>query len=379
MTSTLVVIIGQGGYNDMGLIRSCGEAGMSVILVCPEDIVMPLYKSKYVIKWFKEMITTTAQLESLITKLQKEYDSKIVLYPASDLAACVMDKYSTCAPEGIVVPNARGNLSNLMDKSIMGNYALNNELTVPKSVKKNLYEVDDKPPFLPCIIKPLKSIAGDKGDITICRDEKTYKTAVEIYKSKRFYNVLIQELIEGENQEEIAITGVSIGGGIVLTSGVIHKIRIRGNGSTVYAKFNPEIDGDLQNKIKKFIISTNYTGIFDIEFLKNNKGYFFIECNFRNGAYGYALTRAGFNMPYLFAIGSLHQPLPKYKVKKLTFMEERSDFLNVLEHNISLTQWIKDISQTKTLLWWNKKDPKPIIYHYKKKLISKILVLMKIK
>ncbi len=373
MKSTIAVVIGQGGYNDMGLIRSCGEAGMKVILVAPANIVMPLQKSKYVIKWVRNLITTSKQLEALITQLSSEYDSRLTLYPASDLAACLMDEYSVQAPENVVVPNAKGKLRHLMDKDVMGEIARNSNLTVPNSVKLNLKDTENDPPFLPCIIKPLKSIAGDKGDITICRNKNIYQVAVNVYRSKGFFDVLVQEFIEGKNQEEIAITGVSLEDGTILTPGIIHKKRIRGNGSTVFAEFIPGAPSDLQRKIQKFISSCNFTGIFDIEFLKNDDGIFFIECNYRNGAYGYAITDAGFNMPNLFALGTLHKRIEDFEIRKRIFMEERSDLLNVLETNITLAHWIKDIFHTDTFLWWNRKDPKPILSHYTSKVTHKLV------
>lgn len=123
---------------------------------------------------------------------------------------------------------------------------------------------------MPCIIKPLRSISGDKADITICRDETTYSEAINRYRSKGFYEILIQSLICGDNQEEIAVTGVAMPNGEIITHGIVHKKRIRGNGSTVFATFKPEADTDLQNGIRKFISKCGYSGIFDIEFLHND-------------------------------------------------------------------------------------------------------------
>ena len=98
-----------------------------------------------------------------------------------------------------------------------------------------------------------------------------------------------------------------------------------------------------------------------MEFLKNDDNTFFIECNFRNGAYGYAVTYAGFNMPQVYQNACLSQEIKLSSIRKVIFMEERSDFLNVLDGSISLWHWIRDVFSTDVFLFWNRKDIKPIL------------------
>lgn len=369
--SPIAVVIGQGGYNDIGLIRSCGEAGLKVVLVTPSDIIVPLNKSRYVVKWIENNISTEYELLDIINHVTQKFNRDIIIFPASDKAAWFLDRCNDSFPKNVIVPNANGKLSTLMDKSMMVEIAEKCGLKVPFSKKLNIENISEFiPPVLPCIIKPLRSIAGEKEDITICKDETDYMDALQKYSSKGFYDILVQSLIEGKNQEEVAVTGVSLPNGEIITKGIIHKKRIRGNGSTVFATFVPEINNELKLKVQEFIKETGFTGIFDMEFLKNENGFHFIECNFRNGAYGYAITTAGFNMPYYFYLGSKGLPLPQEKVRQITFMEERSDILNVLERKISLREWINDILQTNTFIWWNWRDPKPFFFHNLKKVSS---------
>lgn len=42
-------------------------------------------------------------------------------------------------------------------------------------------------------------------------------------------------------------------------------------------------------------------------------------------------------------------------------MEERSDFLNVLDGSISLWHWLRDVFSTNVFLFWNRKDIKPLL------------------
>ena len=360
--NTIAVVAGNGGYNDIGLIRSCGEAGMRVVLISPDDAVMPIQKSRYVIEWINERLESSEQLKKILGYLAEKYGDDIALFPASDKTALLFDVCQNELAQFTVVPGASGRLEMLMDKSVMVRIASECGMQVPASVRLDLsVDVDISSLNIPCIIKPLRSVAGDKGEIKVCRDCFTLKNAVDRYRERGFNDVLVQDLIDGDGMEEVAVTGVAFGDDSVVTCGMIHKKRIRGNGSTVFAKFEPDIEPELQDRICCFLRKTGYKGIFDMEFLKNSLGYHFIECNFRNGAYGYAITKAGFNMPQHLVLGMSGKKLPLCSLKECIFMEERSDILNVIEHNISIWTWLMDILNTDIFLWWNIRDIRPTL------------------
>lgn len=350
----------------MGLIRSCGEAGMTVVCVTPSITVMPIHKSKYVSEHITyENLTKNRIYEMVCSVVQNNQGKRIVVFPASDKASCLIDdmwkEYNGLA----IVPHAQGNIRKIMDKAEMSTLAMKCGLSVPLFRKVNLRD-EPEPLFdIPCIIKPLKSISGEKCDIAICRTIAEMRLTFQHYLIKGNNEILLQQFVESDKIEEVAITGIALPSGETETYGMIHKIRTRGNGSTVYADYVPECEPEIREKVISFIKATKYQGIFDIEFLHNENGYHFIECNFRNGAYGYAVTSAGFNMPSAFAYNSR---LPKgATLKRKRFMEERSDILNVLDKTISLQKWLKDVIKTNTFLWWNWHDPMPTVYYYLKK------------
>lgn len=368
----IAVVIGGGGYNDMGLVRSCGEAGMDVILITPQNIIIPINKSKYVIEWIPSINQDKDFLIKTLNYLKSKFkDRKIIIFPASDKAALICDECYNIVDKNIVLPNTKGNLLHLMDKGTQVKIANKCNLLAPYSETFNLLE-NRYPHFnFPCIIKPKRSIFGEKGDITICNGLESYKETLDKYYSKGFYDIIIQDLVEGNDLHEFALTGVSINEDVII-SGIIKKNRIIGNGSTVFGEFKVFDNISLLDKVKAFIRETGFQGIFDMEFLQNEEGYHFIECNFRNGAYGYATTYAGFNMPYYYVLASLSKSLPPIKIKEITFMEERADFLNVKYGDLSFWKWIKDLFSSDILLWWNWKDPKPLfrIPHFIKKFFN---------
>lgn len=351
------IVIGGGTYNDLGVIRSCGETGMNVVSITPLKLVMPIYKSKYIYKHISIDINNEDILFGTILKSCKEVAGKVYLYPTTDFSAYVVDKYYDRFGIECIVPNSAGNLKQLMSKDIQTDYAHNARLLTPQTKRFNIEYVDTIDFNVPCIIKPLMSINGEKSDISICRSEDELLNVVRSYKLKKQFQIIVQELIESPYLQEIAVPGVSLQSGEIIIKGIVLKKRIRGNGSTVYAVYEPEIDANLKMSIINFIRSTDYKGIFDIEFLNVGDKYYFIECNFRNGAYGYAITKAGFNLPGIVS-GVSEDSKP---VKRITFMEERSDILNAIETQISWWQWLKDVMHTDCFLWWNWNDLRPML------------------
>ena len=364
MNECIAVVIGTGSYNDLGMIRSCGECGMSVIYVTDEKHIIPIHKSRYLSYTYFIPIVESSLIEVIEQIVKKNPKSTVIIYPTSDITAYYLDNNYKQLREICYFSNAKGQLGLLMDKFEMNKLAQSSGLVVPSMIKVDLLGnpiIDCQNISYPCIVKPLRSIRGDKCDITKCSDWEELNSTFEKYRKKGNNKVLIQQFIDGNNQHEIAITGVALPCGDSIICGEIQKIRIRGNGSTVFGIYKPDNGQEKYLRIKEFIKKSGYQGIFDIELLKNDDGLYFIECNFRNGAYGYAVTYAGFNMPDVYQKACLNQEIKLTSLKKIVFMEERSDFLNVLDVSISLWHWLRDVFSTNVFLFWNRKDIKPLL------------------
>lgn len=259
--------------------------------------------------------------------------------------------------------HAHGRIVSLMDKSIMGQMASEAGLVIPQTNVLKLEDRDFEMPLaFPIILKPISSIAGGKSDIKICRDEDDLDTARSSLLKKGYQEVLAQQYLHNDYSEEIGITGVSYQDNVII-KGFIHKIRNRANINN-YGIVYPELPNDVLEPLNKYIKLTGYQGIFDTDFIRYNDKMYFIECNFRNGAYGYAMTSAKFNMPSVWiGLNTGDKVNDEIKLRKVKFMEERTDMLNVIDHTMPLLSWLKDFISCNTLLWWNRKDMKPFIIH----------------
>jgi D-aspartate ligase len=244
----------------------------------------------------------------------------------------------------------------------MVSLACNAGLKVPGS--EVIYNIDGicKVPekvYFPCIVKPLFSKDGRKEDIKICRKYEELIKALE--KLQHNYKALLmQDYIDFE--EEIGIMGLTHQ---KLEEPVLPLVvkKIRTNvGSTTYGKTVSitEIDVDV-NAIKRFLSNLRYEGIFDFEFVKVDREYYFIEINFRNGAYGYAFTKAGINFPLLWVkvYGCLDYIKEQYIYKEISFMNEFTDLRNIKEKKVSLIKWIKEFFCSNVYLYFNYKDILP--------------------
>lgn len=366
------VVTGTGSYNDLGLIRSLGEKAIPVFYLTDKEHIFPIHKSKYIAQTIYCDMTEDDFIEKLKALLhsQKAYG---VIFPTSDITALYLDRNYAQLKELCFFSHACGQLEKEMDKLQMVSRAKEAGLNAPFSISADARSLPTTINY-PCIIKPLSSVCGEKTDISICNNNSELSLAVKRYIEKHNNNIIIQDLV-ADIKQEIAVTGVCLPNNEVIIKGIVNKRCIMGNGSTVYGKYNIGVHKEMYDKIRNYIRDVGYVGIFDMEFLEDNLGKFhFIECNYRNGAYGYAVTAAGFNMPYiLFKANTSQQWNEPNKLRSVVFMEERSYILNLLQKRISLWHWLKDVASTDVFLWFNWKDIKPYIRipHFIKKFFVK--------
>lgn len=353
------IVTGIGTYNDIGVIRSLGEKRIPVFYITNKEHVFPIHKSKYIVQTLycdlseKEFIDT---IKSVCIQ-QNAYG---VVFPTSDITALYLERNYETLKDFCTFSHAHGRLEQEMDKLQQVNRAVTAGLNVPSAISADVRYLPETINY-PCIIKPLASAFGEKSYIAICHNSDDLSSALDIYIKKNCHKILIQDLVT-DIKLEIGVTGISLPNGEVIIKGLFYKQGIMG-GSAVFGKYSIEERTTLYEKIRKYIQQVGYVGIFDMDFLEDSSGeYHFIECNYRNGAYGYAVTAAGLNMPYIFfkAITSQSWDEPK-ELRSVVFMEERSYILNLTQKRMSFWHWLKDVLSTDVFLWFNRKDMRPYI------------------
>lgn len=374
-----IIVLGGAHHNGLGIIRSLGEVGYSVYFISINSKQNFVTKSKYIKKWWS---ASEEDVISLIINIFGNEKHSPVILPSDDLTANILDSNYDKLGAHFIFPHVRNSnkkLSSLMNKEELNKLAIKHGFKVPTSKIIDLSSRDEdiidaviNNVGIPCIIKPVQSIEGDKSDILVVEHSNQLIKTLSYYKGK-YSRLLFQQYINKIG--EVGIQGLSMyNSKEVKIAGVVKKIRISPTtpGSTTYAKLCNKFDLNSESKIISLIKDVKFCGIFDVELMFDKKDVYFIEVNFRNGAYGYAFTKANVNLPDLWckeAIGIFNENFKRVEKPKV-LMSELADFRNVLYKNVSLLRWIFDFMKTDVYLLLNISDIRPFLYKLKQKVIS---------
>ena len=327
-------------------------------------------ESKYTTKYLKLPEEPRKQIQTLRSYIET-LPNKPALFAVDDSANLMLDDNLPEFRDIACCPNANGELRRISDKTVMAELAMKAGLDVAPFRKISVNDCDENhsPIDLPVILKPYAGYAGGKGDIRICKTADEFKAAIQMLKKKQYSWIMIQRLIDSPEQYEIGLTGFSLPDGQVVIPCTIRKIRSypAGRGSTSYAQVKNGLCGADEEKLKSFVRSTGYVGIFDIEMIAADGVPYFIEINYRNGQYGYAPTAAGYNIPANWFRGMLGEPIEKPgQVDEIYYINERDDFLHVKEGTVTFTQWMKEFRTAKAYGVFCHGDQWPYIRQYVK-------------
>ena len=357
------MVLGSKGVNATGLIRSLGMAEVYVIFASTYGKIESKYTKEYL-----RLPKDKNKWVSILNEHAYKGKIKTAVFPSDDETAFWLDENYENLKNFYIVPNAQGKLKEIADKAVMSEMAKAAGLAVPDFAKISLPYPPGKIEF-PVILKPFAGYAGSKGDIAICRSKDEYACASEKLLKKGYKEILGQRLLDSPAQEEIGLMGMALPGGKIIIPGIIHKIRSypTGRGSTSYAKFEPGTDDLDIEKTERFVRSSGYVGLFDIEMIKAGDTYYFIEINYRNGQYGYTPTAAGYNLPVNWIRGMSEEEVDGCKeLKSIFYINERDDFRHVKNGEIGLKEWIKQFNSASAYGMFCKGDQRPFIRQYAK-------------
>lgn len=355
-----VIVYGSSHHNTLGVVRSLGEAGVRPYLILKgQKDICNVSRSKYVVKSW--MFPTYEKCIQCLTDYFGGLSAKSIIISTTDSATLSLDDNYDCLRESFILPlpEKRGMISYYMDKSKISEFANNCGMKTPQSwVVGNKIVPDDV--VYPCLAKPLSSLTGHKSDIKVCNKRCDLISLVADETHCKEY--IVQEYIKKE--KEISILGCVLNNRCeIVYSGCIDKLREGGMGSSSFAVmientfFKSEID-----KLTRLLLKTGYTGLFSAEYLLKDGVYYFLEVNFRNDGNGYVPTKSGLNLPYIwycscldksYSIGGLQGSYPCY------FMEEISDFFNIIRKKITIKEWIRSVRRADCFLTYNKRDKWP--------------------
>lgn len=306
-----VVIIGHGYLSRLALIRSLGQAGYDVIVIVTMYGAVSTKKpfdcySKYV----SDVHYCNAKDGESLIKILQEYcvfdGQKTVIIPDSDWSASIIDDNKGVLTEHFLFPyvkDADTGVTDWMDKERQKKLARKIGLAVPHTT--TLHIKDGVIPSLsnikyPCFTKALTTKGGGKQWFRHCVNEEELSKALVTFAKAGDADILVEDYIEIE--KEYAMVGLTDGETVVIP-GVIQFIEncqchlgIARKGRILPTEGFEELIG----LFKEYVKETRFVGLFDIDFLYSEGGFYFCEMNFRYGGSGYAYTKSGINLPAMF-------------------------------------------------------------------------------
>ena len=363
-----VLVIGGIHHNILGVIRSLGFAripDIKVILVGKEpDFVS---RSKYIKKRNIVKIASDNLLLGALFKIGREAQEKPIVICSSDTSISIIDQNYDELSKFFILPNAQnkqGEINRLMSKSVQCQIAEQCGLNVPQSICTNDATNLEKWNIFPCIIKPSESINGSKSDIKICHTPDELVCATKEFKGNEFQ---IQQFIEKDS--EFQLIGCSLNHGKDVTiPGYTSIIRQPDNTNTGYLQYkgiDSFISDSFLTKVKKFLQTTGYEGLFSVEFLRDKKGQdYFLEINMRNDGNSFCVTVAGINLPCLWYQNGTGTQVTgdTSKVRPVYFMPEIEDLREAVHQKVGLFTWLMQFLNTEAHAVFYFKDPAPFIY-----------------
>ncbi len=357
------IICGGDGLNPLGIIRSLGEVGIHPYVISNKSQrTRPIIaRSRYIEQVFYAE-SDNGEIDLLINVFGNE-PQKPFVFITDEWHSELLDRRYDEINGRFYFFNAgyEGRLIELTDKSVQCQLASSCGLTVPR------YEVVIKgqlPTTLnyPVISKTLSPNEGQwKKDMRICNNKQALITAYTQIEASR---LILEEYVEGIHEYDLK--GISIDGGreVCFTYAKLWNSKTEPFGTIMH--YEPCKDTLLMDMVKAMMRQADYSGIFDIEFIRDKAGnLYFLEVNWRTGMYNFNHTENGFNIPYLWALFSLSEHIDVSVIRpnkdNYTSFDEIAAFSDCLRNPKLFGAWIRALKESDYLFYFDRKDMKPCV------------------
>lgn len=353
------IVIGGDHHNTLGVIRGLGKRGIKpdLVLIVPAAMTF-VDASKYIAQKWK--INTDDEIADFLISKYKGEKEKPVVICCSDTSSGVIDENSDRLRPYFFLPGAeeQGRISELMNKKVMADLAIEVGLNIPQTSYLSGAEQDLSSIKLPCIIKPIVSRKGSKTEISICR---TLKELEEYSKTHNLCNDQIQQYIDKDF--EYQLIGCSTSKEVIIP-GLSKILRPCKGSNTSFLHYTPLEDGFCEiEKCKEFVKRTGYHGLFSIEFLRDKDGQdYFMEINFRNDGNAICVTASGISLPYIWYLdctGKDYSEEANKKISPVYVMPDMAELRLLRSGEINILQYLSDLMKTDHFMEFDKCDMRP--------------------
>lgn len=364
------ILFGQGNYNTLGVLHELSELNVSPLILSvgnPRDIA-----DGNIIgfsKFAKNIVVVDSDKDGLewIIEHQTDFQVGTIIYPTADSVEHLLDCNYNLLRERFRFPNAgaQGAVARLMDKHLQTDLARQSGIRVLESQYSNNPGFSFDTVRYPCMVKPLNSTEGSKGDMKVCENEQELRTALA--NGRHTKDFIVQQYIE--NEADLLFLGVAFSNGEVWIPAVVIKPGVSKTGEYTHAVISTEVDKHLPEKkaVIRFVRETGYTGPFSIEFgLERGKNYFF-EINLRNDGTSHYPLAAGVNIA-----GAYIADHPAASITPINYemIDEVGDIRRVLYKELTLTKWLSSFRNAGAYRFYHKGD-RGLVYPLSRMFLSR--------
>ena len=356
------ILFGEGNYNTLGVLHCMAERGIEVFLLLVGSGKKCLKGNIIEYSRFARhghIVQTEQEGLEWILANEKHFPQGTVIYPTSDTAESLLDIHYDKLVKHYSFPNCgfQGGVTKWMEKSTQFSQASSCGVRVLKSLYINNTDFNNDSIIYPCMVKPLKSIEGSKGDMRVCNNRTQLDEALST--AKHTSEFIVQQYIH--NEADLLFLGVALPNGDIWTPSLVKKPGVSPTGeythaivTTAIAEHLPELES-----VKSFIKSLNYVGPFSIEFgLENGKNYFF-EINLRNDGTSHYPLASGVNIPYVYykaCKGMLTANDLVNTQSEYPMIDEVLDIRRVLSREITFGNWWQEFRTAKAYRYYSPSD-----------------------
>ena len=359
------IVFAMDHYNPLGLVRSIGSMDKKVIVIAEKSKTDISSYSKYS-KEYIRVETVDDGYKVLMERFAGKFLEKPFLLTCDDKTIEFLDNRYDEWEDYFIGFNAvkLGQIKRYMDKFEILQLAKKHGLKTLDTicVDKGIFPENLEYPIITKSISPV--VGGWKSDVHICNNEDELKSA---YDKIRAPKVVIQKFIDKKN--EYCIDGFAAAKGTIMFNAIESRYNylIPGYYSPYMTIQNFSMD-ELKSGLEGMMCEVGFEGIYSVEFLiDQDDTYYFSEINFRNSTWSYAATKAGMNLPVLWAETMLKGKLEKDPTKKIEdgfrAMVEPIDYgKRVTAGNTEWGEWLRDFREAKCPFYYNENDIEPFLY-----------------
>lgn len=339
------ILFGEGNYNTLGVLHCMAAKGVKVFLLLIGSGKRLLHGevlgySKYA-QYGYSVKNEREGLQWLLAH-QQDFPQGTVIYPTSDSAETLLDAHYDVLSTHFHFPHCdkQGEVTRLMEKDVQTALAAQHGIRTLQSMYTNNADCDLNKVTYPCMVKPLISISGSKGDMRVCANREELDEALASAKHTKEF--IIQQYIQ--NEADLLFLGIRLPNGKVWIPSLVKKPGVSSTGEYTHAIVTTAVPENLPEleEVKAFVGALNYVGPFSIEFgLEKEKNYFF-EINLRNDGTSHYPLASGVNIAYVYyraCKGQLTADDVAYTQGEYPMVDEVLDIRRVLSREISFGEW----------------------------------------